>query len=289
MSVSIFDPTRIVDNEPWIRQAINNIRTNYGDIVSVDAKKKSLIKFGRTLSANDGVRTTVGIFQDAVVNETFATTNSVDSIVSTDAGDDMIITVEGHTIDTTNGKLTFVSQDATLNGQTRVALTTPMARANRMYVKNGTYASPATAPSGNITVYDNAANSGLTSGKPDTDASVKLMLVAGINQTEKCATSISDDDYWIITEIYAACTRSAPQDAAVDIEVEYRQIGGVWRPLGFEGNIDQGASSFIHDEMRPCHIIPKNSDVRMIAVSDTASTVVSGYIAGVLAKKVGTV
>jgi len=270
----------------WVGHAIREVESTYGDIVSVNAKKKSLIKFGKTLQANDGVRTTVGIFQDAVVNETLATGNTVDSLVSTSGSDTGIVTVEGHTMDG-SGNLTFVSQDVTATGQTRAVLGTPMARANRMYIKGGTFAVPAVANVGNIAVYDNAANSGLTAGKPDTDASVKMILVAGINQTQKCATSISSTDYWFISEVYASVTRGSPQSAKVNIEVEYKQVGGVWRPLGFEMNLDQASGPHMHDEMRPFFIIPKNSDVRMIAISDTASTIVSGYIGGVLAKVTG--
>ena len=85
---------RVFAQNPWIEQAIDEIYSTYGDVVSVSEKRKSLNKFGRTSNADAGVKTTVATFQDAIVNETFATTNSIDYAVSTSTSDtaDTVVT-----------------------------------------------------------------------------------------------------------------------------------------------------------------------------------------------------
>jgi hypothetical protein len=266
----------------WMRLAQEEILESYGDYVRI--KPKSLVKFGRTANADNGVKTTVGVFQDAIVNETFATTNSVDYVVSTSASDTGPVTIEGHTQDQTTGDFVFVVQTVTMTGTTPVALTTPMARANRAYVKAGTYASPASANVGDIAVYDSTlSGGGVTAGKPDVDAAVKLMIAAGVNQSEKCATTISSSEYWIITGLNAEISRSGPQSALADITLEYRVVGGVWRPLGVEISISKDSVNVIAESYSPAFIIPKNSDVRLVATSTVDNSIISGAIRGVLA------
>lgn len=272
----------------WIEQAIREIYSTYGDVVSVTKKKKSLVKFGRTLNADANVKTTVAIFQDAIVNETFATTNSVDKVVSTSGSDTGAVTIEGHTIDG-SGNLTFVVQDATLTGQTAVTLGTPLARANRLYVKPGTFASPASDLQGDVTVFDSTlSGGGVTSGKPDQDAAVKLLCrgSAGKNQTEKAATSISSTDYWIVSKLHAGVTRTTGANAKVDVDLEFKKIGGVWRSMGVEAVLNQANESSLVEIFQPFLIVPKNSDVRMVATSDTNDTTLTGRFSGILAQVV---
>lgn len=288
MAFHYLAPDRAADAYGPVASAIEAIYGSYGDIVSVHEKKKLLNKFGRTENADSGVVTTVGRFQGTEVNETFATTNSVDRFVSTSTNDTGIYTVEGHYFDGSND-LIFATQDVTANGQTPVALGTSLCRANRMYPKLGTFGSPSEDPEGVLSVYDSTIATSAPSGVPSDATATKLVLdgTTSRNQTEKCASSVSSTDYFIVTEIYAAVTRTGPQNAKVDIELEYRQKGGIFRPLGLELNIDQAANGFIHDEMNPPLIIPKNSDFRLVAVSNTDNTIVVGYVNGWLAKIVG--
>lgn len=269
-----------------IRQAEAVVLSTYGDTVSVAAKGKNLNKFGRTLNADADVRTTVALFQGSEVNETFVSTNLIDSIVSDAAADtSLTYTIEGHTIDG-SGNLTFVSQDATTNasdGRTEVTLTTPLARAARMYLKNsGTFNSPQTAATGNIYVYDNT--DGITAGVPNTAAATKLMLSAGATQSSKCATSISSTDYWFISGAEFSITGGGPA-SEVEFQLEIRDVanGGVWRPIGLEESLEAGAQVSGQVSFRPFLIVPKNHDVRMIAVSNANNTEVTADIQGYLA------
>ena len=265
----------------WIQHAIDEIKDSYDDTVLI--KPKPLNKFGRSIATNTaGDKVTVATFQDAVTNETFATDETIDQIVSTSGSDTGPIVVEGHTQDA-GGNFTFVVQTVTLTGQTPADLGTDLIRCTRLYRPKGTFASPTSDFVGNIACFDSAANSGFTGGKPDVDASVKCMITAGKNQSEKCATSLSSMDYWILTGVYAAVTRAGPQSAKADIDIEFREVGGVWRPLGLEMSVDQESKGSEPLPLKPYRWIPKNSDVRMVFTASENNTVVQGHIDGVLA------
>lgn len=258
------------------------ILKTYGDTVSVLAKSKQLNTFGITNNADAGVRTTVAQFPNAVVNETFVSTNAIDRIVSSAVGDTQTCTLEGHTIDG-SGNLTFVTQSVTLNGQTPVTLTTPMARANFWFIApSGTFNSPQATTLGDIYVYDSSATS-VTAGVPGTDSAVKLYMPAGLTQSRKCATSISSVDYWIITELLTSVRRGTA-GARVEVQIESRNVanGGVWRPTGAEIVVTSDTGT-LTEEFSPPLIIPKNHDVRLTATSDVNNTTVNGDIQGYLA------
>lgn len=264
----------------WIWYAENQIAQDYGKRVSVQRKSKALNKFGRTVNADTDVKTTVAAFQGSVVNETFVSTNIIDSVVSDSASDTEVISVEGHTIDA-SGNLTFVAQQVTLTGTTPVALPTPLARCTRLRVVAGTFAAPASDLVGNVYAYDNT--DGETLGVPNTAAATKCMINAGQNTSQKCATSLSSVDYWILTSCYAGMHRSGAAAAAVDIEIEVRQLGGVWIPLGLHLDISTGAQPWKEVLFEPYRVIPANSDVRMVCTASADNQEVSGQISGLLA------
>jgi len=263
--------------------AEREIERTYGEKVSIVNKAKTLRKFGRTINADSGVATTVATFQGAVINETFATTNSVDYIVSDSASDTGTVSVEGAYFDADNN-LVFNAQDVTLTGLTPVALGTALCRCNRIKVKKGTFAAPAAALVGNVYVYDATLATGVTAGVPDVAAATKCMVVAGQNQSAKLASMISGSDYYVLTDVYAAVQKGNANTVAVDLDVEYREIGGVWLPLGLEMSLRTGGASTLDMPQRPYSIIPKNSDFRMVATSNTNDTTVSGHVHGYLAQ-----
>lgn len=270
--------------DEWLNQAIREIFNAYGDVVSTITKAKSVTKFGRTFNADNGTRTTVADFQGAVVNETFVTTNIIDAAISTSTNDTGTITVEGHTIDG-DGNLTFVVQDVTLEGQTKKALTTPLARATRAYVKNGTFASPAVDLQGVVSIYDDTGGQ-TAGGVPSTAAATKVRIRGDLlqNQSDKCATSTSQYDYWIIPECHINMNRSGGTAVKADFEIEVRRLGGVFRPVGMEASLRTDVSIFTHVDFKPYLIVPPNSDVRMIVTASANDTTAAGRIEGVLAE-----
>jgi hypothetical protein len=270
-----------LENSSNIGHAEEVVLSTYGDTVSVAAKAKDLTKFGTNSTVGTSYET-VAQFQGTTANETFVSTNAIDAIVSSNAGDTQVIRVEGQTIDG-SGNLTFVVQDATLNGQTSVLLGTPLARATRAYVKDsGTFNSPQAALAGVVSVYDNT--DGESGGVPTTAAATKLLIEAGFTQSEKCATSVSANDYWFITEFSAGIGDAGGSANRVTFRLESRSVtgGGVWRPFGrvLVVNVDQNGRTFTPV---PYLIVPKNSDVRVVAKTNSNTAEVFAEVRGMLA------
>lgn len=262
----------LVVQDYWIQHAIETIFTDTGDLVSVDEKRKDLLKFGRNELTGTSL-TTIQHQPAGILHETYVTSNLINSVISTSVADTQDIIVEGHT--TADGGLTFtfVEQPLTLNGQTSVALTTPLARVVKGYNDNSTELAG---------VISFTETDTYTAGVPDTDTKVHMQINAGQQVSEKCATTISSEDYWIVTSIYGDMLKKAAGFAEVDFQV--RKSGKV-----FSTHIDISCSDGARGEheFKPYFIVPKNSDVRLSALASAASTDVAGGIQGVLAKVVG--
>lgn len=268
-----------------IAQAERVVLSTYGDTVSVATKAKNLNKFGRSANVDTGQECVISEFQGATqYEETFVYDNLIDRVSSSNAGDTQAITIEGHTINTSTGDLTFVVQNVTLNGQTPVSLPTPLARCSRLYIRNsGTLGTPQAVFAGNIHVFDNSATS-VTAGVPGTPAATKMYVTAGRTQSQKCQTTTSSVDYWFLTEAEFSITGGSPT-AKVEFQIEFRDAanGGQWRPLGPEISLETGAQTAKQIEFSPYLIVPKNHDVRALALSTANNTAVTAEIQGLLA------
>jgi hypothetical protein len=279
-----------------IEDAIRRIFNEFGDIVSVTQKKQALLKFGRSRAIGGDQKGTVWVAQDTgQPDERFATENKVRGLSSSDTGDfGTVFRVEGCSLDTGTGFQSF-GRDVTCLGQTQASFDGG-ARGDRIYVKPSAWPLVSRPATGTIYVYDTGLAGGLSAGVPNVPAATKVLLEGdtgwsdtgedqkGPNQTQKLATTLAHDEYWIAAEVFLAIGRSGPQSARVDAEIEYRQLGGVWRPVGLELSLEEGAQTEALIPLRPYAILPKNSDVRMRAQSTIASTLASGFINGYLAK-----
>lgn len=255
-----------MNQDPWIIHAVAVIAAEFGDKVSIEAKNKDLLKFGRN-GAIGTSSATIMTLPSGELNETYVASDLINSINSDDAADTEEVTIEGHTLSGTD--FTFVTQTATLTGTTVVALGTSLARVSRVFNNNSTDLV------GNIYVTETDT---YTAGVPDTGAKVHLTVAAGENQSEKASVTISDTDYWIVTGFYGDILKKQAAFASVDFEI--REVGKVFRhriSLGISGG-----HSF--HPFEPYFIVPKNADVRLVAVADGANTDISGGIQGVLAK-----
>lgn len=250
------------------RGVIARIEDQYGITVSFDRKMKGLRKFGRNLDLDSGggfeqVWTTGGL-------ETLSTTNDITHIASTSASDTArILSWEGHTIDG-SGNLTFVAGDVTINGQAKVALPTPLARITRLYNKS----SPAFL--GTITV---AKNVTFTNGVPASD--IHATILPEDQQTLKCATSMSQTDLFMITELEFSIKRSV--SSSVDFKLQVREKGGVWRTQFTTALSSDGSTTYEYFFDDTQIIVPPNADVRILAESSTNNTVVDAVMVGLLA------
>ena len=253
----------------WLRHAIENIYSDYGDKVSVEEKSKDLLKFGRNANVTT-VSTTIMALPSGINNETYLGSNSINSIVTTESGATQTIKIEGHTIDG-NGDFTFVVQEKALTGQTAASLDTSLARCTRLY-NNDTSEITGTVSATETDTY--------TGGVPNTDSKVHCQIPAGKQQSEKASTTISKDDYWIVTKVYGSVLEKT--SAFAEIELQVREKGKVFRQkVTVAASSDGGDATH---NFQPYLVIPKNADVRLVAVASGASIDVSGGIEGVLAK-----
>lgn len=270
-----------LDTGVSIRQALSVISSTYGDTASVSAKGKNLNKFGKALSVGT-TYATVGELQGSQENELFVSTNIIDSIASSSAADTQSVQIEGHTIDGP-GNLTFIVQSATLNGQSEVTLSTPLARASRLFVKpSGVFNAPQAVPAGVISVYDNTA--GISGGVPNADSATKLLISAGETQSKKCQTSTSSTDYWLVSSVDVGVGNAGGPADRVTFKIETRDIknGGVFRNIGREGTVTLGENG-VRILFDPVLIVPPNHDVRVLAATNSSTAEVFAEISGVLA------
>ena len=237
-----------------LERAIAQIKADYGDTVSIVDKNKTLTKFGRHENL-DSTETTVSI----IGNETYPTGNDIDVVKSSDGSDNQEVVIEGHTL--SGSDLTFVTQTATLNGTSNVSLTTPLFRANRIY-NNGS-----TDFAGTITVIDDGTSTNLSAN-------------GSVNQSMKCATSMSSEDYFIITGWSFGVNRQ--QSRSVDFKLKIREFGKTFRARALGSSNSSGGTSFIPFK-QPLIMIP-NSDMIVTGISSGTSTGVEATVFGYIAK-----
>lgn len=166
---------------------------------------------------------------------------------------------------------TFSVQTVTLAGQTKTALSTPLARCTRMYLGEQ---NRATNLVGNVYVAQDVT---FTAGVPA--SSVACMIPAGGNQSRKSSTTISSSDYWLINAIYGESAEKTSGRAAT-IELQVRRAGGVWRPVE-DFSVSAGATESL--EFPELLIIPSNADIRLVAAASSGGQDIGGSIAGYLA------
>jgi hypothetical protein len=254
-------------------QAEREIQATFGDVVSIDKKAKSLLKFGKSAALAANTIETVWSYGG---NETYISDNLIDSISSSNAADNEEIYLECHTVTGTgtDQKFAFLTQTVSLNGQNRVPLPTPVARVSTIYNNTGTELV------GSVYVYEDTP---LVAGVPQDRPKVHAHIAQGFQQSFKAATTFSDGDYYILTGGFGSVSNK--QAASVDFYLEVRTAGKVFRQGAAVSASSTGGSWEI--ELDPCLIIPKNSDIRITCETSTLGAVVFGSFKGYLAKVIG--
>jgi len=250
-------------------QSEREIQSTYGDVVSIDRKAKSLLKFGKSAELTANTLETVWTVGG---NESYISDDGITHISSSSASDTQEIRVEGHTI--SGDDLTFVVQLVTLSGQTPVALNTGVARISRISNNSGTELV------GRVVAYEDTATS---NGVPTDETKIHIDIPLGFQQSFKAATSFSKEDYYVMTGFYGAV--SAKQSAAVDFYIEVKKPNGVFLQTACFTASSTGGNSDI--SLDPAIIVPKNSDVRVRCETTDNNAVVFGIFKGYLAKVTG--
>lgn len=248
-----------------ILHAIAAVKKTHGIILEV-VSDTALRKFGSNTDADTGAFETVWTGGG---DETYPTTNTIDTLSSSNVGDTQTVTLTGFTI-SGSGLLTRVTQDVIVNGQNKVLLGTPLAR-----IERGHNASAADLL-GNIYVYRDTT---LTAGVPTDLAFNHLVIEAIYQQSHKCAFSTDQDEFFFITSFGATTLQG--NNAHADFSLETRKIEAAG--LVFRNQLLMSASrdgADVDRHLDPVIIVPNNYDVRMRAESDVNNIGVSSDIAG---------
>lgn len=253
------------NQDPWIKHAKNIIFADDGVAVTLEAANQDLLKFGRNKLVNT-TKTTLMTLPVGIDNENYLSTNAITTVISSSASDTEVLTIEGHTV--SGGVFTFVIQSATLTGQTAVTLATPLARISRIV----------NAGSNDLVgnVYG-CENDTFTAGVPNTDLGVHIIVEAGLNNSEKAATTLGSLDYWVIEGFYSDCLEKTAAFGTVHIEVREQD-------KTFINKIDISTSTNVRGEhaFKPYLIVKPNSDIRMRVSANSAGKDFSGGLQGAI-------
>jgi hypothetical protein len=246
-----------------ISNDIRYIEQQYGHRVTLDAKP--FTKFGENPSVGTA-EATIMEFLGSEVSETFATGNTIDKLVTDDAGFTGDVYVEGHTL--VGGNKVFMSQTLTMTGQTAATLSTPLHRITRLQNVSGSNLASAKKiygfESSGVTV---------TSGVPQTNSAVHIILSAAEEQSLKAATSVSGTQYFICTNIDGAMNKKTQGGAVIRFKV--RESSSV-----FQTKYKRGVNSLGPDLDKSFAIpliITPNSDIVMTAEADSSAPVQSSF------------
>lgn len=250
----------------WVNLARRDIFDRYGDVVTLEKGKKSLLKFGQ----NDAVGTTTETVWRTGGNETYLTDNLINKISSSDDTDTQDVVIEGHIIGV-DGDFTYVSQTVTLVGQTETSIDTPLARVSRIYNDNGVDFA------GTIYVYEDDT---VSAGVPQTPAKIHIQAAGADNQSQKAAVTVAKDEYWLISEVYAFVNIKTAGKA--DFLFQVREKGKTFRTR-IPGSANSLGSAFSLN-LRPFLIVPKNADFRIVATADQSQVSVVAWASGAVAK-----
>jgi len=249
-----------------ITVAEKQIFNTFGDTVSVLDRSEALFQFGSLES--------LGTDEETIWNqggdEVYVTTNSIDTISSSDVGDTQPVLVDGHTVVGTgvNAQFTFVRQTVTLNGQNKVVLATPLARVQRARDTGSSLFA------GDVYVYE---DTDIVGGVPLDNTKIHVKILAGDQISRKAAFTVADNEYFILTNVIMSVNKLV--SARVDFETKFRAPGGLFTPT-IPVTINSDGIGTEQIKLYPYAAIPKNADVKVSATSSAVNTDVSAVVSG---------
>lgn len=182
---------------------------------------------------------------NAAKTYTYSATDDIDSLSSSDAGDNtQTIEVQGLDVD-----FVEVTQNIALNGQTRVALTTPLIRVFQM--RNLGFGDLA----GDVYCYVNGA---ITGGIPDTNADVRAIIAGANNHTAMGLYTIPAGKTGYVTGFSASTGLTIAGISSVRLFT--RPFGQVFQ-LSHTDNIDTNASSHLQRTFAPPKVFSAKTDI----------------------------
>lgn len=196
---------------------------------------------------------------------TFSTSAAIDSISSSNAGDSVIVTVIG-----LDANLLEVSQDVTLNGQNRVALSTPLLRVNRAFNANGADFL------GNVYIYEDTP---ITLGVPNDVTKVRGYISIKGQQTLQAVYTVPADKTAYLMRAKTAIAGRKIGFATYEVFVRFP--GGVFR-IQETHDLASEANSAIIDDFKAVPIaIPGGTDIVpqiTVSANDIGASVTYDFI-----------
>jgi hypothetical protein len=269
-----------LSDEFWLAEAVRRFVHEYATVVGnrrvqLLVPPNALLKFGRNPDMGAGAVATV--WDLGIANETYVSTNIIDVMSSSSASDTTSVVIEGHYLSAPNVFRTCVLR-LVLTGQTPADLANAvvikddfggfftdgkLARVNRLTDDNGVDLV------GDVYVYQSGQT--VTLGVPQdlTLTHAKMRGTAGLNRSNKCATTISNDEFLILTAARSGVART--NAAFVDYSLEIRTAEGVFTEiLPAVASRDSGFSPIFNAP--PYIIVPPNADIRMRGTSSANNT-----------------
>lgn len=228
-------------------------------------------KFGNApdFDATDGLVTVWDGAEDGTAWEqmvyVYSTSAAIDSISSSNGADTQTINIQGLDVN-----YNIVSQEITLNGQTRVTLSTNLIRAFRGFNIS------ATPFLGHVIVYENTA---LAGGVPVDTTKIRVVIDPLAQQTNMAVYTIPAGYTGYMRDWYAA-TAGANKNSNYVIELIAKEQGGVFRNKHNSALSDNGTSAYQHKYEEP-EIFLEKTDIEMrcsvLSAGATAASVSGGF------------
>jgi len=244
----------------WFNLAAATIYEQYGHRIRMG--RKVVHKYGR---ATDVGTTEVSV-NTLGVDEVFVTGNDIDTMSGNNALDNAIVGIEGLVLNA-DGTTSFLSQEATVNGQSKVLIGTPLFRVNRIWNTS------AAETNGGVFVYEDTA---ITNGVPDDLTKVHGTMLQASQSTLKAGMSIETGTYFMITRWDSFVNRQ--QAANVDFRLKFNNFGSHLRTRVLSSGSNGGPQALV--EFEPFLIVPPENDIVVTAESSSANTAVNSMFFG---------
>lgn len=195
----------------------------------------------------------------------YSTTADIDSISSDNAADTIEMTVIG--LDTNYNEVT---QTATLSGQTRVALTTPLLRVYRAYNSNSVNFV------GHVVVYVNTA---LTAGIPTDKTKIRAVINPTAQQTLMAVYTVPAGKTAYLKRVYASTAGGSKATNYIS-RLYTRSFGGVFRLQNIDSISSTATSIIVLDYFIPLRIEEKTDLEVTIETTEspiTGSAISAGF------------
>ena len=183
---------------------------------------------------------------------TYSTTADIDTVSSSSALDTMILHIQG-----LDGDYNPVTQIVTLNGQSKVTLSTPLLRVWRVFNSTDTDIA------GAVYVYVDGA---ITAGIPDVDSTIRAYVYDGNNQTLMMIYTIPKGFTGFLLK--RNISLGGRKSGFVTVKLWNRFFGSVWRIANVTDLAATGTSAYEYKSsvLSP---ISEKTDIQMTATGDT--------------------